>query len=155
MALSIGKATAETDVSPGTQKKQANMIHTEQIYKQKKGGAGQRVTLVEKLVSSQKSPVRNFTTPTSTIDECFSKMENANRTENAFLDRVGRRLQKMLEEVKTAKNMAKPVQQALAEALEAFKHAKAWLGSRFPSGWHEHATGRVPRVRIGESPTDM
>jgi len=52
-------------------------------------------------------------------------MENADRTENASFDQVGRRLQKMLEAVKIAKNIAKPVQQALAEALDAFKHAKA------------------------------
>jgi len=124
MALSVGKATAETDVSSDTQRKQASTIYTETIYNQKKD-AGQRVTLIEKLVSSQKSPGRNSMVPMSTIDECLSKMENADRTENASLDRVGRRLQKMLEAVKTAKNIAKPVQQALAEALDAFKHTKA------------------------------
>jgi len=85
MALSIGKATAETDVSSDTQRKQANKIYTETIYNQKKD-AGQKVTLVEKLVSSQKSPGRNFTAPTSTIEECLSKMENADRTENDSFD---------------------------------------------------------------------
>lgn len=130
MAPPVGNATAETDVPSGTQWKQDNTGYTETINNQKKDTtsseeAGKRVTLVEKLLSSQKSPGRNPTVPMSTTDECFSKMGNADKTENVYFDRNGRRLQKMLEAVKTAKNIAKPVQQLLAEALDAYKHAKA------------------------------
>lgn len=51
-------------------------------------------------------------------------MEAVERNEGGHLDRVGRRLATMLEAVKTAKNVAKPVQQALAEAIDSYKHAQ-------------------------------
>jgi len=87
--------------------------------------AGQRATLAEKLVASQKNPKKGTVDPSASSAELFKIMETVEKTESAYLDRVGRRLQTMLDAVKSAKNVAKPVQQALAEAIEALKHAKA------------------------------
>jgi len=52
-------------------------------------------------------------------------MTDAESAENKYLDHVGRRLTSMLKLVKAAKNVVKPVQHALAEAIEAFKFSRA------------------------------
>jgi len=53
------------------------------------------------------------------LREVFERME---KSENDGLDKVRRRMNTMLEAVREAKNVAKPVQQVLAEAMTAFKH---------------------------------
>lgn len=87
--------------------------------------AGHRPTLAEKLVASQKNPRKDTLNLSADAAELFKNMETLERTESGYFERVGRRLQTMLDAVISAKNVAKPVQQALAEAIDAFKHAKA------------------------------
>lgn len=50
-------------------------------------------------------------------------MEKIDRIERESFNRVGRRCLTMLEAVRKAKNVAKPVQTALAEAMNAFRQA--------------------------------
>jgi len=50
-------------------------------------------------------------------------LERTDTDEREWFDRVGRRLNSMLEAVRDAKNMAKPVQTAIAEAINAYRQA--------------------------------
>jgi len=84
----------------------------------------QKITLVEKLVASQKFPSKGTADSSANAAVLLKKMESLEKTESGYLDRVGRRLQTMLDAVKSARNVAKPVKQALAEAIDAYEHAK-------------------------------
>jgi len=63
---------------------------------------------------------------TEMSEERLSEMfEAAENTEKEWFDRIGRRLNTALEAVREAKNVAKLVQTALAEAIIAFSQAKS------------------------------
>jgi len=84
----------------------------------------QMSTLAEKLVASQKIPKKGTASSSANAADSFKNMESLDKTENGHFERVDRRLQTMLKAVKLAKNVAKPVQQALAEAIDAYRYAK-------------------------------
>ncbi|XP_008180149.1 uncharacterized protein LOC103308492 [Acyrthosiphon pisum] len=86
-------------------------------------------TLADKLIASSNKaqsaqPVDGLLTETS--EERLREMvDAAESTEKEWFDRVGRRLNTALEAVRDAKNVAKPVQTALAEAMNAFSQARS------------------------------
>ncbi|CAI6373743.1 unnamed protein product [Macrosiphum euphorbiae] len=82
-------------------------------------------SLADKLIaSSNKAQMTQPVTETSE-DRLREMVDAAESTEKEWFDRVGRRLNTALEAVREAKNVAKPVQTALAEAMNAFNQARS------------------------------
>lgn len=87
-----------------------------------------RTTLADKLIASssgggqvvliEASKLKEM--PEDQLHEVFKRMDKAERE---CFDRIGRRFNTMLEAVREAKNVAKPVQAAIAEAMTAYKQA--------------------------------
>lgn len=86
-----------------------------------------KVTLAGRLIASgniiQTSQINEEKLTEMTEDQLSDIMENLDSMEREYFDRVGRRLNTILDAVRDAKNVAKPVQVALAEAIAAFKQA--------------------------------
>jgi len=59
----------------------------------------QKSTLVEKLVASQKYPKKGTADSSANAAESLRNMETSEKTESGYFDRVGRRLQTMLDAV--------------------------------------------------------
>ncbi|CAI6375411.1 unnamed protein product [Macrosiphum euphorbiae] len=84
-----------------------------------------RTTLADKLIASGSNAQMVQTEKLSVMSEkqLHDKLENMEKVEGESFDRVGRRLNTMLEAIRVAKSVAKPVQTALAEAVTAFNQA--------------------------------
>lgn len=92
------------------------------------GSDSGKSTLADKLIasSSSKTTQPGYVNLTDMSEERLREMFDASEiTEKECLDRVGRRLYSALDAVRNAKNVAKPVQTALAEAITAFTQAKS------------------------------
>lgn len=88
-----------------------------------------KTPLADKLIASvnsaQSTNIANSKVTEMTEVQLREFVATAERSEKEWFDRVGRRLDTILEAVRDAKNVAKPVQVALAEAMTAFKQAGA------------------------------
>jgi len=84
-----------------------------------------RTTLVDKLIASgntaQSANIANARVTEITEEQLRKFADTAECSEREWFDRVGRRLNTILEAVRDAKNVAKPVQTTLVEAINVFK----------------------------------
>ncbi|KAL4082665.1 hypothetical protein QTP88_029726 [Uroleucon formosanum] len=84
-----------------------------------------RTTLADKLIASGNNAhgAKLEKLAGKTSEQLKKILEDKEKTERDCFDRIGRRLNVMLDAVREAKNVAKPVQTALAEAMNAYKQA--------------------------------
>lgn len=88
-------------------------------------GDSVKTTLADKLIASgnsaQSANITDAKVTEMTEEQLREFVDAAESSEKEYIDRVGRRLNTILEAVREAKNVAKPVQIALAEAIAVFK----------------------------------
>lgn len=87
-----------------------------------------RTTLADKLIASGSSAqllakVDKAKLEKMSEEQLRETLEKMDRIEREWFERMGRRLVTMLEAVREAKNVARPVQTALAEAMNALRQA--------------------------------
>jgi hypothetical protein len=83
-----------------------------------------KATLTEKLLATKSGKMTKDKGPLPTSAEDWHKrMEYSEKTEEEHLNRVGRKLNVMLEQVKAARTVPKLVQTALAEAMDVRRNA--------------------------------
>lgn len=134
MAPPVGNTTAETVVPSGTQRTMAP--GGERITKPTSapgGSADALPTLAERLAASRKTGLeqRPVNVEGRTRAELQKIMERKELEEMECVDRVGRRLNAMIDLVRSYQNVAKPVQAALAEAVDAYKLSLETRKERF------------------------
>lgn len=93
------------------------------------GGNKLKSSLADKLVSSNiikmktATPSVGMTKNPSTLEEWDRMKNDSERLENLHFERIGRRLDKMLEDTRAARTVPKAVQTSLAEAMDSFQQA--------------------------------
>ena len=91
-------------------------------------------TLADKLVASNSNEAKTYTpgvgmtrSPVS-VEEWNKKKKDSERLKKYHFEQIGRRLQKILNDTRSARTVPKVVQTSLAEAIESY-----WLASKVRS----------------------
>jgi len=105
---------------------------------------------MDKLMASNKSTIEQpfEDLGSKSMSELQRIMYDKEREEVEGVDRVGRRLDSMLEAVKVAKNVARPVQVALHEAIEALRMATK------ARKWKQTVRDMIHKKKDEEGPTE-